>query len=177
MSGMFLGRGLCLPGGFAAFALCLVACAEPAVPSTTAARVESLQCPGVRQDEVAVVQRLSVLSATPIYTVQPSKDGDGQRVSGVKLVVRPPEGDGVTPERLTRTLQCHTARALLGQVDRSQLADDPYWLPDEWLDISVVSEDGNYAVALRADSIAKNLEVLNRVTSYARTHGALRTAQ
>jgi hypothetical protein len=78
----------------------------------------------------------------------------------------------MTAERLTRTLQCHTARVLLGQVDRSQLPDDPYVLPNEWLDIRVVPEGGNFAVSVEADSVAKNLQVFSRATAYADSHGA-----
>jgi hypothetical protein len=150
------------------------ACARPATPTATAAKVEHTQCPGVDYADASLLRGTTVLRAEPIYTRQPNKSGDGEHVSGVKLVIRPPEG--VSAERLTRTLQCHSARALLGQVDRSQLPDDPYWLPDEWLDISVVPENGNYAVSLRADSVSKNLEVFNRVVTYADSHGILRTA-
>jgi hypothetical protein len=106
-----------------------------------------------------------VLRAEPIYVRLMNKTGVEERVAGVKLVIRPT--DGMSPERLTRTLQCHSARALLGQVDRSQLPDDPYWLPDEWLDISVTPENGDFAVSLRADSVSKNLEVFTRATAYA----------
>jgi hypothetical protein len=95
-------------------------------------------------------------------------------VEGVKLVVRPPEG--VTSERLLTILKCHSARALLGQVDRSQLPDDPYLLPDEWLDIHVTSENGNYTISLEADTVAKNLKVFNRATAYAEGHGGAGTA-
>ena len=150
------------------------ACAGQVTPAATAAKVEHTQCPGVEHDDVAVLNGTTVLRAQPIYTRQPSKSGEEERVSGVKLVIRPPEG--VSPERLTRTLQCHSARALLGQVDRSQMPDDPYWLPDEWLDIAVVPENGNYAVSLQADSVAKNLQVFNRVSAYADSHGVLRSA-
>jgi hypothetical protein len=140
----------------------------------TAAKIEHTQCVGSDHDDQAILQSLVVLGASPVYTRQPSKTGPDERVSGVKLLVRAP--DGVSPERLTRTLQCHSARALLGQVDRSQLPDDPYFLPDEWLDISVASENGNLAVSLEADSVAKNLQVLNRVSVYADAHGRARTA-
>jgi hypothetical protein len=129
---------------------------------------------GSDHDDEALLLNLVVLRTSPVYTRQPSKTGPDERVSGVKLLVRTP--DGVSLERLTRTLQCHSARALLGQVDRSQLPDDPYFLPDEWLDIKVVPENGNFAVSLEADSVAKNLQVLNRVSVYADAHGAARTA-
>jgi hypothetical protein len=93
---------------------------------------------------------------------------------GAELVIRPVEG--MTAERLTRTLQCHSARVLLGQVDRSQLSDDPCVLPDEWLDIHVVAENGNVAVSVEADSVTKNLQVFNGATAYVDSHGAEHTA-
>jgi len=138
-------------------------------PTATAEKIEHLQCPGVEHDDVALLQGTTVLRAEPIYSRQPSKSGEDERVSGVRLIIRPPEG--VSTERLTRTLQCHSAKALLGQVDRSQLPADPYVLPDEWLQINVVAEDGNYAVSLQADTVSKNLQVYNRVRSYAGQHG------
>ncbi len=161
---------------FAAVAICCLsaACTPVVTPAAAAAKIEHTQCPGVEHEDIAILHGTTVLRAEPIYTRQPSKSGEEVRVSGVKLLIRPPEG--VSVEQLTRTLQCHSARALLGQVDRSQLPDDPYWLPDEWLDISVGSENGNYAVSLRADTVSKNLQVFNRVSAYADAHGVLRTA-
>lgn len=160
---------------FAAGLLCCLsaACAAPVPPTATAAKVEQTQCSGVAQDDTALLQGTTVVRAEPIYTRVENKTGSEEHVSGVKLVVRPTEG--VSSERLARTLRCHSARALLGQVDRSQLPDDPYWLPDEWLDIKVTPENGNYAVSLQADSVSKNLQVYNRVSAYAGAHG-VRTA-
>jgi hypothetical protein len=160
---------------FAAAVTCLLAaaCARPAAPTTTAAKVEHAQCSGVAEDDVALLQKTAVLRADPIYSHLTNKDGTEKRISGVKLVIR--AADGMTAERLTRTVQCHSARVLLGQVDRSQLPDDPYVLPDEWLDIHVVPENGNFAVSLEADSVSKNLQVFSRATAYADSHGAERT--
>jgi hypothetical protein len=174
---MFHSKVLIRRASLAAAAVtCLLsaACARPAAPATTAAKVERTQCVGVSQDDVALLQGTAVLRSDPIYTRVMTKDGSEKRISGVKLIIRP--ADGMTADRLTRTLQCHSARALLGQVDRSQLADDPYVLADEWLDIQVGTEDGNLAVSLQADSVAKNLQVFNRATAYADSHGAQRSA-
>jgi hypothetical protein len=84
------------------------------------------------------------------------------------LVVRPPEG--VSPERMTRIIQCHSARALLGQIDRSQFPDDPFWLPDTWVSIEVKPDNGNYAVTLEANDIPTNLKLAARAKAYAEAH-------
>ena len=83
-------------------------------------------------------------------------------------MIRPPEA--VSAERLTRILQCHSARELLGRDDRVKVASDPYWLPGAWVDIRVTPEDGNYAVDLEADTIAKSLQVYSRAVAYADAH-------
>jgi hypothetical protein len=152
-------------------AFTLAACATSARPSARAAQVERIQCsdPTAQRDDVALLQTTTVLQAEPIYShVISGRNNAEDRVSGAKLLVRPPEG--VSAERMTRILQCHSARVLLGQVDRSQFPDDPYVLPDAWVDIDVKPEAGNFAVTLQSDSVSRNLQVLNQATAYAGTH-------
>jgi hypothetical protein len=147
------------------------ACAARVPPTAKAARVEQVQCargqtPG---EDVRLLQTTAVLSATPLYShVMTGKDDSASRVTGAKLVVRPPEG--VSAERLTRILQCHSAQVLLGQVDTSSFADDPYYLPNAWLDIEVKPDSGNFEVVLRADTVAEGLSVLRRATAFAESH-------
>jgi hypothetical protein len=71
---------------------------------------------------------------------------------------------------MTRILQCHSARQLLGQTDVAELNKDPYCLPGAWIDIRVTPEDGNYAVKLEADTIDKSLRVYARAAAYADAH-------
>ncbi len=154
----------------AGLALGGTACAAKVTPTAKAASVEQLQCdrraPG---EDVRLLQGTTVLGASPLYShVISGKNDSEDRVTGAKLLVRPPEG--VSPERLTRVLQCHSAKALLGQIDTSAYASDPYWLPDAWLDIQVKPENGNYEVVLRAESIPDGLEVLHRATAFAESH-------
>jgi hypothetical protein len=89
-------------------------------------------------------------------------------VSGAKLLIRPP--DGLSSERLAGILQCHSAKVQLGQVDVSRFADDPYRLPDAWVDNDVKPEGGNFAVTLSSDTVAKNLQVLERASAFADAH-------
>jgi len=155
----------------AGFACAGTGCAERVAPSAKAASVQQLQCDrgATSGDDVRLLQATTVIAAHPLYSHVISGKNDGEdRVTGARLTVRPPEG--VSPERLTRVIQCHSARALLGQVDPAAFANDPYWLPDAWLDIQVVPENGNYQVVLRADNIPDGLQVLHRATAFAESH-------
>jgi hypothetical protein len=145
-------------------------CASSPTPTIKAAQVEQLQCDQstTPQEDAQILESTKVISSEPIYSTVPSVDNVEHRVNGAKLVVRPPEG--VSAERMTRILQCHSARELLGRADRAELASDPYWLPGEWIDIRVTPEDGNYAVTLEADTITKSLQVLARASAYADAH-------
>lgn len=87
---------------------------------------------------------------------------------GRQAGLRPPTG--VSAEELTRILQCHSARVLLGKVNPADIPDDPYWLADRWLDIQVTPENGNFTVTVVSDSVHDNIEVLGRATRYAHEH-------
>ena len=111
----------------------------------------------------------SVLAEESISTrVMSGLNGTEDRVDGAKLVIRPP--DGITAERLTRILQCHAARALLGQDEQAVLRDDPFWLPNAWIHVDVRPEDGNYAVRLEADDLPTSIKIAERAREYAATH-------
>ena len=148
----------------------LLGCATSPPPNVKAAQVEQVQCDQSTSPEegARILETSRVISSEPIYSNVPSAYGEIEhRVNGAKLVIRPPEG--VSAERMTRILQCHSARQLLGQSD-SELANDPYWLPDSWIDIRVTPEDGNYAVTLEASTITKSLQVYARAVAYADAH-------
>lgn len=139
------------------------ACAGKMQPAAKAASVQ--QTCVASGDDVRLLQSTTVLGARPLYShVITGKNDSEERVTGAQLVVRPP--DGVSADRLARVLTCHSAQALLGQVDTARLADDPYWLPDAWLDIDVKSEAGNLVVVLRADNVPDGLKVLHRATAF-----------
>ena len=147
------------------------ACASRPPPATRAAGVERLQCDGSAsaQDEIQLLRSTAVLRIDPIYShVLTANNSSEERVNGAKLLVRPPKG--LSAEQLTRILQCHSARVLLGQVNGAAVPNDPYWLPDAWVDIDVSPEHGNFAVTLTADSVHKNLQVLGRAHHYADEH-------
>ena len=146
-------------------------CATSVSPTARATSVAHLECDGAASDaaDVHVLQSTSVLSAGPLYAhVITGKNDAEERVTGARLLVRAPEG--VSAERLQRILQCHSAQVLLGQVDPSRFADEPYWLPDAWVDIHVQPDDGGMAVTVSAQSIPEGLKVLHRATAFAETH-------
>jgi len=162
---------LCVLGAIGAASLAS-ACSVSVPPTSRAAAVEHRQCAGSegsqQQDDIRLLQATTVLGAEPLYSHMHTNTNDEERVSGAKLIIRPPQG--VSADRLAALLQCHSARLLLGQVDRSQLPDDPYWLPQAWVDIDVTPQAGNFVVTLSADSVSKNLQVLQRATAFADAH-------
>jgi hypothetical protein len=140
-------------------------------PAAQAANVERVQCDGsaTTQGEVELLRSVTVLDMEPIYSHVPTANNNTEdRVNGAKLLIRPPKG--MDAEEMTRVLQCHSARVLLGQVSGSAVSNDPYWLPDAWVHIEVEPEDGNFAVLLSTDSIHDSLEVLGRAHQYAGEH-------
>jgi len=149
----------------------LLGCASTPPPAVKAAEVEQMQCDQSTspEEDAKILATTQVIKSEPLYSNVPTDYGDNaHRVNGAKLLVRPPEG--VSAERMTRVLQCHSARQLLGQSDRPELANDPYWLPGSWLEIRVTPEDGNYAVTLEANTIDKSLKVYARAVAYADAH-------
>ena len=161
-------KHLCLVTG-ASVAFLLSACAGRVPPTAQAAQVEQAQCSNAAsQDDLQLLQAARVLKAEPIYSQMHSNTADGELVSGATLLISAPEG--VSADKLTHILQCHSAAVLLGQLDRSKFAEDPTWLPNAWLDIDVKPEGGNFAVTLSANTVARNLQVLKRATAFADTH-------
>jgi len=149
----------------------VVACETSVPPATSAATAERMQCdPGaIAPESTQLLHANAVLSVQPIYSlVHVNTNNQENRVSGAKLVLRPPAG--VSAELMTRILQCHSARVLLGRVSSDDIPNDPYLLADHWLDIQVTPEDGNFTVTIRAGSVPDNLEVLGRATRYAHEH-------
>jgi hypothetical protein len=150
-------------------ALVLAACSSAPPPSAKAAGVERLQCDSASASQDDLVRSTHVLAVEPLYShVITSNNNSEERVAGAKLLVRPP--NGVTADQLTRVLQCHSARVLLGQVSSAATPNDPYWLPDTWVNINVKPENGNFAITITADSVHDNLAVFGRANHYADDH-------
>lgn len=151
--------------------LAALSCSVSRPAAVTAAEVERVQCDAstTADGEVRLLRSIKVLDVEPIYSFSHSSYMYGEeRVIGAKLLIRPPPN--MTAETLTRILQCRNARLLLGQLDGTALGHDPYSLPNAWVNVEVTSENGNFAVALTADSFRDNLTVLDRAKSYAEEH-------
>jgi len=144
-----------------------VGCSSTPRPAAVAAGVERVQCDRASASQDELVRSMRVLSVEPLYTHVMTGNTAEDRVNGAKLVVRPPEG--VSAEQMTRVLQCHSARVLLGQI-ASKIPNDPYALPDQWVHIAVRPQDGNFAVILSADTVRENLELYGRANHYADEH-------
>ncbi len=157
--------------GFTTVSLLAACVASSPSSTTTAAKVARLQCDGSANsdDEVRLLTSTKVLRVEPIYShVLTSNNNSEARVNGAKLLIRPPQA--MTAEQMTRILQCHSARVLLGQANGGAVASDPYWLADSWVDIDVKPENGNFAVTVSADNIHDNLQVLSRAHHYGDDH-------
>jgi hypothetical protein len=154
---------------FAMGALSLAsACAGQPRATVQAAGVERMQCDASATSQDSLVRSIAVLHVQPLYSHVRTNNTSEERVNGAKLLVRPPQG--VSAEELTRVLQCHSARVLLGQLSGTAVPNDPYWLPDTWVNIDVKSENGNFAVTVSADSVRDNLQVYGRANHYADEH-------
>jgi hypothetical protein len=144
------------------------ACASQPRATAQAADVERMQCDPSATSQDSLVRSIAVLHVQPLYSHVRTNNTSEERVNGAKLLVRPPQG--VSAEQLTRVLQCHSARVLLGQLNSNAVPNDPYWLPDTWVNIDVKSENGNFAVTVSADSVRDNLQVYGRANHYADEH-------
>lgn len=140
----------------------LAACAHSsAPPATTAMQFEKLQCNTgtIPQYDAQVLKETTIIKVDPLYSHVHSSYNDYEaRVNGATLLVHAPRD--VSPSQMTKALQCHSARAALGQVESAQLQNDPYYLPEASLDIMVEPRDDNYAVTVRAHNVHDGLEVL-----------------
>jgi len=162
-----------IPAG-CAFALALAllpGCATEPTPAVRAASTERLQCDGDATSvaATALLRSNDVLQIHPLYShVLVLPNNAEERVTGAKLLVRPPQG--MSADEMTRVLQCHSAHVLLQEVNGAEVANDPFWLSDRWVHILVTPENGNFAVTVMADTVHDNIEIFGRASRYASDH-------
>jgi hypothetical protein len=87
------------------------------------------------------------------------------RFRGAHIHVKPLPG--FSREALTRGIECHEARALLGEI--GPRTDDPYAVADHWLDIDVDSEGDGFAVLVRTDELQVARLVYERAKRFSAT--------
>lgn len=130
-----------------------------------------MQCDGEATSvaATALLRSNDVLRVQPLYShVLILPNNAEERVTGAKLLVRPPQG--MSADEMTRVLQCHSARVVLQKVNGAEIANDPFWLSDRWVHILVTPENGNFAVTVMADTVHDNIEIFGRASRYASDH-------
>jgi len=116
------------------------------------------------QAGAGLLSRDPIESVEPAYSYVQSGSNDHEaRLRGARIHFRPLPG--LTPESLARTLECHEARVTLGEVSPTE--DDPYVLPDRWLDIDVDSERDGFVASVRVDAFEDARRILDRAKRYA----------
>lgn len=149
---------------------CLVACSGVPllVPDTRTAADHAREVQPKCRDfgEAAASQMLapsSIDAVEPAYSYVNSGPVDREpRLRGARIRIKPLAG--FSKETIARNLECHEARVLLGQVPAP--TDDPYVLPDHWLDIDVESEGDGFAVLVRTDEMDTARQLLARAQRY-----------
>jgi hypothetical protein len=99
-------------------------------------------------------------SVGPAYShvVDPPAD----HLRGAQIHVRPLPG--LSKESLTRALECHEASVVLGKT--RPIENDPYMMPERWIDIDVDSDGDSFVVWTRVDAFSDAQKVLERAKSY-----------
>ncbi len=140
-------------------------------PATQAKEMEHLQCDSDTSNgkDVRLVESMIVLAVNPVYSyMHNGRTGTDRRIKGVKLLVRVPES--VSSSLLLRSLQCHCARMTLGHEPLASLPNDPFWLPNAWVDIESLPQGGNLEVTIATDGIDGNLRLLSLAKAFAAAH-------
>jgi hypothetical protein len=144
-------------------------CASSATPAARSAAdreasVERTVCTG-NDDEDALAPVLrgeSVQNVEPLYR---EVDGSAQpQVRGVTIAVR--ARLGTTAESLGRALQCHSARAMLGDVRAA--GDDPFFLPASFVTIDARPAGYGYDVEIAGTSSDEGYRILTRANAFAK---------
>src|SRR5579883_3168861 len=93
------------------------------------------KCRDFGESATAPMVAASAIDAVePAYSYVKSGPVDREpRLRGARIRIKPLAG--FSKETIARSVECHEARVLLGQAPAR--ADDPYVLPDHWLDIDV----------------------------------------
>jgi hypothetical protein len=105
----------------------------------------------------------TVESVAPHYLYVMIGGGREARLHGAELQLRPLPG--MTPEIVVRTLDCRSARLVLGHAEGA--ASEPYWLPDGWVKIDARSEDGSFVVTVDGEDLPEAKEILARAQAFA----------
>ncbi len=138
---------------------CLVACGD-GVPAATAVKEGPCARTEAWQDELRSLPTGALLGVSAEY-LRDTCSGTAQ-VAATSLLLRNPEASA---ERFKRLLECPSARFVVSDA-RDGI------LPEGIVEIDVRAYAGNYAVTLRADSVAKNIQLFRKARALAKARGA-----
>lgn len=144
-------------------AQCTIFYSRPMTPEQSAA-AESEHCRGFAASTALadMVRADSIERTEALYATVRSGRGDhATRLMGALITLKPLPG--VTAEWLQRALLCRQVT----QVSTHATGDDPYWLPDAWLDVSVKSNGDAFSVLLKHEDLFRAQAVLARARAYA----------
>jgi hypothetical protein len=154
-----------------ALALVLVACGG--VPflapdtHTAADRAREIEprCKSFTEESSATMLSPNAIDSVEVaYSyVQSGPVSREARFRGAHIHVKPLPG--FSREALTRGIECHEARVLLGEI--GPRVDDPYAVAEHWLDIDVDSEGDGFAVLVRTDEMETARLVYQRAQRFA----------
>jgi hypothetical protein len=166
-SGAAFILSLSLPLTFAGAGCFLSPVPDLRTPADHARKIEP-RCRGFGEASVAPLLQPSAFdSVGPAYSYVKSGPNDPEaRLRGARIQVRPLPG--MSRESLTRTLECHEARVTLDHL--AVPANDPYTLPDRWVDIDVESTGDGFVVLVRADNFDDAHHVLERAKAFSVPH-------
>lgn len=156
------------------------ACGSASQPPKSAADqyafVEHTRCMPQDDDKqlASVLSGEAVAGVRPLYSnVEASKSGLQAELRGARLSIR--ALPGVTPEWLDRALECHGAKAMLGHV--TPPANDPFFVPNAFVDVDVFSEKDGFEVQVVAYSPEDAKQVLDRANAFGATTKPASSAQ
>jgi hypothetical protein len=110
-----------------------------------------------------VTSRSGIDSVEPAYAHVATGNGSEQRLRGARIHVRPLPG--ATSQLLARSLECHESSVVLGKSET--VVDDPFVLPNRWIDVDVDTEADGFVVLVRADSFEDAKRILERARRFA----------
>lgn len=98
----------------------------------------------------------------PAYAHVASGNSSEQRLRGARIHLRPLPG--ATQQSLARSLECHEWSVVLGRSEA--IVDDPFVLPNRWIEVDVAPEADGFAALVRADTIDDARQILERARRF-----------
>jgi hypothetical protein len=145
----------------AAFAACFACVRSESAPAgMPVAGWQPAEC----AELAAWPDELRMLDPETVHTVEPSYISDTcsgtAQVSGTRLFVGPPRG--TASDRWTRLLRCPSGRVFVTGSDEQRPGRPHLWIPNGWLDIDVKRSGDDLTITLSAESVPKNIQLLQR---------------